>query len=252
MSTIARRALPPLALGAVVILLWQVLVVALDINAYVLPSPAAILTQVTSYAPILIGAAIVTGTNALIGLVVGTVLGIVLALVAVSSRVFDELTGPLVAALAVIPIVALAPVLYTMYGADVQLARQVVAGVSVFVPVFINTLRGLRQTTPVHRDLMRAYAAGRWQMMRTLTLPTARPFIFTGVRIASSLSVIAALVAEYFGGPRGGLGTFITSSVSQSDYARAWSYVVASILLGLIFYVVALGIEVFALRHQRT
>ena len=71
----------------------------------------------------------------------------------------DGLAAPAVAALAVMPIVALAPVLYTMYGADVDTARQLVAGLAVLIPVYLNTLRGLRQVKPVHRDLMRAYAA---------------------------------------------------------------------------------------------
>ena len=79
---------------------------------------------------------------------------------------------------------------------------------------------------PVHRDLMKAYAASSGQVLRTLTLPTARPFILTGIRIASSLAVISALVAEYFGGPRGGLGGLISTSAASSAYARAWAYVV--------------------------
>ena len=73
-----------------------------------------------------------------------------------------------------------------------------------FIPVFFNTLRGLRQVQPVHRDLMRAYAATPRQITRTVTLPGALPYFFTGLRIASSLAVISALVAEYFGGPVGG------------------------------------------------
>ena len=116
-----------------------------------------------------------------------------------------------------------------MFGADSQFGRQAIAALAAFVPVFINTLRGFRQTAPVHRDLMKAYAASSGQVLRTLTLPTARPFILTGIRIASSLAVISALVAEYFGGPRGGLGGLISTSAASSAYARAWAYVLASI-----------------------
>ncbi len=135
------------------------------------------------------------------------------------------MSAPVVASLAVIPIVALAPVLNSMFGADSQFGRQAIAALASFVPVFINTLRGFRQTAPVHRDLMKAYAANSGQVLRTLTLPTARPFILTGIRIASSLAVISALVAEYFGGPRGGLGGLISTSAASSAYARAWAYV---------------------------
>lgn len=153
------------------------------------------------------------------------------------------MTAPVIAALAVIPIVATAPVLNTMFGADSQFARQAIAGLASFVPVFINTLRGLRQTEPVHRDLMRAYAASTSQVLRTVTLPTAVPYTLTGVRIASSLAVISALVAEYFGGPRGGLGGLISTSAASSAYPRAWAYVVASIILGLGVYLLTLLLE---------
>src|SRR5690625_5123228 len=95
---------------------------------------------------------------------------------------------------------------------------------------------------------MRVYAASGAQSFRTVTLPTAVPYIFTGVRIASSLAVISALVAEYFGGPRGGLGSLISTSAASSAYPRAWAYVVASIVVGLGFYLVALALEHLAGR----
>jgi NitT/TauT family transport system permease protein len=160
------------------------------------------------------------------------------------------MVAPIVAALAVIPIVALAPVLNTMFGADSQFGRQAIAALAVFVPVFINTLRGLRQALPVHRDLMAVYAAKPGQVMRTVTLPTATPFVFTGIRIGSSLAVISALVAEYFGGPRGGLGGLISTSAASSAYPRAWAYVLISIVLGLVFYLVTLGAERLAVRRR--
>ena len=83
-----------------------------------------------------------------------------------------------------------------------------------------------------------------------MTLPTAAPYLFTGLRIASSLAVISALVAEYFGGPIGGLGKSITSAASSSNYPLAWAYVLGAIVLGLVFYCVALLAEVVATRHQ--
>jgi NitT/TauT family transport system permease protein len=101
----------------------------------------------------------------------------------------------------------------------------------------------LRQTTPLHRDLLRTYAASGLQTFRTITLPTAAPYVLTGLRIAGSLAVISALVAEYFGGPRGGLGSFISTSAATSAYARAWAYVAAAIGLGLIAYVVTAVLE---------
>ncbi|GAA1756860.1 hypothetical protein GCM10009747_14250 [Agromyces humatus] len=237
------RVVAPITVGLIVLGIWQFLVSVVGVSDYLLPSPASIVEEFIAYWPSIVQATLITGTNALVGLVFGSILGIALAALAARWKVIDRMSAPVVAALAVVPIVALAPVLNSMFGADSQFGRQAIAGIASFVPVFLNTLRGFRQTTPVHRDLMKAYAANSSQVLRTLTLPTARPFILTGIRIASSLAVISALVAEYFGGPRGGLGALISTSAASSAYARAWAYVVASIVLGLIFYLATLGLE---------
>ncbi len=237
------RIVAPVAVGLLVLGAWQFLVSVVGVSDYLLPSPASIIEEFAAYWPSIASAMLITGANSLVGLVIGSVLGIALAALAARWRPVDRMSAPVVASLAVVPIVALAPVLNSMFGADSQFGRQAIAALASFVPVFINTLRGFRQTTPVHRELMRAYAATPGQVLRTLTLPTARPFILTGIRIASSLAVISALVAEYFGGPRGGLGSLISTSAASSAYARAWAYVVASIALGLLFYLVTLGLE---------
>ncbi|TDT29054.1 ABC transporter permease [Naumannella halotolerans] len=242
----ATRVIAPVALGVIALGLWQALAGSGVVDDYLLPSPGAIAGEFVAFAPELFAAAKVTGWNALVGLVGGTVIGVVLALAASMAKPIDAMAAPVVAALAVVPIVALAPVLNTMFGADAETGRQMIAGLAAFTPVFVNTLRGLRQTRPVHRELLRAYAASTWQTLRVLTLPAAVPFIFTGVRIASSLAVISALVAEYFGGPRGGIGSFITTASASSQYARAWAYVAVAILLGLVFFLVTAAMERWA------
>ena len=245
-----KGAFPPLLLGLVTLLLWQLAVVTLDIKPFVLPSPTAIGGQFFDNMPTVWSNSLITGFNSLIGLFIGTVLGILLAIIASLVRTIDELSSAVVAAAMVLPIVALAPVLYGMFSASQQTARQLVASLAVFVPVYVNTLKGLRQVRPVHRDLMRAHAAGTWQTIGTVTLPTALPFIFTGVRIASSLAVIAAVIAEYFGGPKSGLGGAITTAAAGSNYPLAWAYVLGSIILGLVFYLAVLGIEKWVLRNR--
>ena len=242
--------LAPVILGVLVLVLWQLAVIGLHIKPYVLPSPTAIWEQFVRAFDTVWSGTRVTGTNALIGLLLGAVLGILAAIVSALLRVFDELTLPIVTAMSVVPIVALAPVLYAMFGAGAETGRQLIAALAVFIPVYVNTLRGLRQVRPVHRDLMRAYAATSWQATRTVTLPGALPFLFTGLRIASSLAVISALIAEYFGGPVDGLGKSITSAASYSNYALAYAFVLGSIVLGLVFYCVTLALEKLATRHR--
>ncbi|WAP51524.1 ABC transporter permease subunit [Arthrobacter sp. ATA002] len=244
-----RQALLPLLLGAAAVLLWQGAVSLLSVPAFVLPGPFAIAAAFVENGGNIVSAALVTGANAAAGLVAGAILGVAAAVVAAFAPVFDRLAGPLVAALSVVPIVAVAPVLYTMFGAGEEAPRQIVAGIAVFVPVYLNSLRGFRQVLPVHRDLMRSYAAGRWQVARTVTLPSAVPYMFTGLRIASSLAVISALIAEYFGGPVGGLGKSITSAASASNYTLAWAYVLGAVVVGLLFFCATAALEKHSSRH---
>src|SRR5690606_34212981 len=138
------RVLAPIVVGLLVLGVWQFLVSVVGVSDYLLPSPAAILEQLVEFAPSIVAASGITGLNSLVGLVLGSLLGIAIAALAASSRAIDGMAAPIVAALAVIPIVALAPVLNSMFGADSQFGRQAIAALASFVPVFLNTLRGLR------------------------------------------------------------------------------------------------------------
>jgi NitT/TauT family transport system permease protein len=240
----------PALLGVLMVGAWQLLVDGFDIDPFIVPSPSAISTQLVDSWPSVWDGMVGTGRNAFYGLLIGAAIGIVAALLSHASRVIDLMSVPVVAALSVVPIVALAPVLYTMFGAAANTARVIIAAITVIIPVYFNTLRGLRQVKPVHRELMTVYAASPVQVARAVTLPTAAPYVFTGLRIASSLAVIAALIAEYFGGPVDGLGKAITTSASSSNYPLAWAYVFGSILLGLAFYLVTLLIELRVGRHS--
>jgi len=246
----AVRILAPILFGLLVLALWQAAVVAFKIQPFVLPGPLAIGTQFGLRAPFVLNAALITALNALLGLLIGTAAAIIGAALAASLRVLDELSAPIVTAASVIPIVSLAPALYTMFGADQQTARVLIAALAAFIPVYFNTLRGLRTVAPIHRDLMRSYAASRGQALRAVTLPGALPYFFTGVRIASSLAVISALIAEDFGGPIKGLGTAITTAVSSSNYPLAWAFVLGAIITGLVFYCATLILETAATWHR--
>ncbi|WP_421733211.1 ABC transporter permease [Cellulomonas sp.] len=249
-ATSVRRWAAPIVVGVVALAIWQAFVVGAGIKPYLLPSPTAIVEQLLLVVPLVWSAALATGMNVLVGLVVGAVAAILAAIVAARSRMADTLLSPTAAALSVMPIVALAPALNTMFGTTSTTPRRVVVSVVVFAPVFVNTLRGLRQVQPVHRDLLKAYAATPRQITRTVTIPGALPYLFTGLRIASSTAVIAAIVAEYFGGLQNGLGSRITSAASNSAYARAWAFVLGAILLGLVFYLATLALERAVARRQ--
>jgi NitT/TauT family transport system permease protein len=246
----AARIAAPVLFGVAVLVLWQVVVTAAGVPAFLLPAPSAIATQIGAQFPVLPATAAVTGGNALVGLVAGFLAGVVLAVLAAGSRLVQELVTPVVLAASAVPIVALAPVFTTMFGSTTEIPRRLVVTVVVIVPVFVSTLRGLRQVQPVHAELMAALAATPWQQARFVRLPGAVPYVMTGLRLAAPAAVIAAIVAEYFGGLQNGLGSRISSAAANTAYARAWAFVAASIALGLLFFLAGLLVERLVTRTR--
>ncbi|SIR76965.1 ABC transporter permease [Williamsia sterculiae] len=246
----ARTWLPPIAFGVGLVLLWQLLCRVGGIPTFLLPAPSAILAAAGDNVSVMVDSTLVTGRNALIGLLVGILTGLAAAMLAVWIRPFDELLGPLATAAAAIPIVATAPVFYGMYSATQEMPRILTVALIVFFPIYVSAARGLRDISAVHADLMRSYAIGKWAETRTVRIPAALGFVFTGLRIAAPNAVIAEIVAEYFGGLQNGLGYRITSAAAATDYASAWSYVVASIVLGLVFFVAVVVLETVVAPHR--
>ncbi|HEY8590525.1 MAG TPA: ABC transporter permease subunit [Naasia sp.] len=255
-ATADTRALPdwlrvaaPIGVGVLLVAVWVLIVDVLRVAPRMVPSPSAIGTELVTRLGIIGEDAGITATNSLIGLAAGALTAILLAGLAAAWRPVNGMLSPLVAALAVVPIVALTPILNTMFGASSQFGRQAVAAIAAFIPVFVNVLIGLRQTRPVHRDLLRSTGASGWQTFRVLTLPTALPYLMTGLRIASSLAVISALVAEYFGGPADGIGTAIATYAKSGRAALAWAYVAGGIAIGLVFFLVTALLERLVTRR---
>lgn len=242
-----RRVAPPVLLGILALLAWEVTVSVGRIAPFILPAPSAIWHELVAQRENVWAAGLASGLNALVGLAWGTVAGVLAAMAASRFRLLSEVSVPLAAVLNALPIIALAPILNNMFESTSSVPRRLVAGIIVFFPVFINTLRGLREVDPTHRELMTSYAAGGWTFTRLVRLPGALPFVFTGLRQASSLAVIAAVVAEYFGGLQDGLGARITSAAAFTAYPRAWAFVVGACLLGLFFYLATLLLERIAM-----
>lgn len=236
------KVLAPIVVGAALLGAWAG-TVAVGLLPRSVPSPDAVITEFFARGELIAEHAMVTGMNSVWGLVIGALTGIAVAALAAAVKVVDWMAAPVVAAIAVVPIVALTPVFNTMFGASSQTGRILVAAIAAFIPVYVNSLRGLHQAPAVQRDLFRATAAGGGQTLRKLTLPTAAPYVVTGVRIASSLAVISALVAEYFGGPNVGLGISIASYAKSGRAALAWALVGAAIIIGLVFFLVTALVE---------
>lgn len=237
------QVLPPLVLFVVLMVLWEVWVDVGRIATYLVPKPSAIWEQVDLQRDLIRRAAGISGGNALSGLLLGAAFGIVMALVSSRFSAVRSMIAPVAAAANALPLIAVTPILNNAIGTTSQMPRKLVVALVVFFPVFINLLRGLTQTQATHLELMRSYGASGSAVARKVRLPGAIPHLVTGLKVAAPLAVITSVVAEYFGGPQGGLGYFISSNAAQTRTAQAWSYVVAACLLGLTFFVAAVAVE---------
>ena len=135
-----------------------------------------------------------------------------------------------------IPIIAFAPIFNNWFGIDNQLAKAMIAARLCFFPVMINTVRGLTSASPAALELMRSYAASDREVFRKVRIPTAMPFIFTALRVATTLATIGAIIAEYFGAPPLSLGQYIVTHSSFLNFERSWSAIVFACAIGIGLY----------------
>lgn len=234
--TRATRLAVPVIFGVTLIVIWECIVHGFEISAVLLPPPSMIAVTFAASTAILWQDFVQT---ALKGALSGYVMGCGAAfLTAIAVDRFDFLkrgllpVGNFVAAL---PIIGMAPILVMWFGFDWQ-SKAAVVVVMVFFPMLVNTVQGLQDTDAMQRDLMRTYAAGYWKTLLKLRLPAAMPFIFNGLKIATTLALIGAIVAEFFGSPIRGMGFRISTSVGQLSMDLVWAEIVVAALAGSGFY----------------
>jgi NitT/TauT family transport system permease protein len=250
MRSLVGTVWPATVVAVVGLVLWELVVTVFQIQKFLIPKPSAVLAAFVEFFPQILEGLRKTGYVAVTGLVAGVLIAVLMALICTRFRPLASALTPLAAALAATPIVALAPVFFKWFGQVEPTAKQAVVAVVVLFPVFVSTSKGLLQVQPVHLELMRTYAVGGWRVLREVRVPNALPYFFTSLKVAASLSVIAAIVAEYFGGEQGTLGGIITQSAGLSRYDRAWAAVLAAAVLGMALYALVLLLERFALRNS--
>lgn len=145
------------------------------------------------------------------------------------------------------PIIAFAPIANNWFGIDSPISKMFIVAIMVFFPVMINTVRGLTQVDLRSLELMRSYAAGEFEIIRKLRIPNALPYVFNGLKVAAALSMIGAVVGEYFGGPRIALGVFITQEAALFRFASAWAAIIIACIMGIALYLIILILERLAM-----
>lgn len=242
----------PLLFGGVFLIGWELLVDAFDIQQFLLPSPSSIATAVGDNWQDIIDGIRVTGGNALYGMIVGSILAIAAALLSSRWGWFSDVVTPLATGMAAVPIVSLAPVFNIWFGSTDPFSRRLVVIIVVFFPVFVNTTKGLTQVNATHLELMRSLAASEWVTIRRVRVPNALPFLMSALRLASSLAIISAIVAEYFGGSQGSLGQLITQSAGLSRFDIAWSAVLGASAVGIGLFLAVTLLERLVMPWRRS
>jgi NitT/TauT family transport system permease protein len=235
--------LPALVVFVVVIGLWEGLDRALHVEQFLLPRPSAIVSAVWTQRHTLWPAGWYTFKEALGGFLIGSSLGVLAATFVGRFKTAGNALMPIFIAANAVPIIAFAPIFGAWFNPVSAESKMAVSAVLCFLPVMVNTLRGLQSARPRQIELMRSYAAGELEIWRRVRVPTALPFLFTALKVASVLAMIGAIVGEYFGGALNALGVLINSNASVFHFETAWAGILVASVLGVALYAAVVLVE---------
>lgn len=230
------RRLVPVVFGLTLLILWELAVRLYGISPVILPAPSAIWAQITSSLPTLWADFVQTFVKgALTGYALGCGAAVLVAVLIDRSPFLQRGLLPVGNFVAALPIVGVAPIMVMWFGFDWQ-SKAAVVVIMVFFPVLVNMVAGLKATEPMQRDLMATYGASYWQSLLKLRLPAAMPFLFNGLKIATTLALIGAIVAEFFGSPIVGMGFRITAEIGRLGLPMIWAEIAVAALAGSAFF----------------
>ncbi len=232
----AREWAPAVAVFLLGIALWEGYTRGADVESFLLPPLSEILQTLWDDRGTFVSAGWFTFKEALGGFVIGSGAAILVALLLARWRGLGRAIMPYAIAANAIPIIAFAPITNNWFGLLNPLSKMVIAAVLCFFPVLVNTLRGLTSVRPSSIELMRSYACGELEIFRRVRIPTALPFIFSALKIATVLAMIGAIVGDYFGGSQEALGILIRRSAGIFAFQEAWAAIVVASVLGIAFY----------------
>ncbi len=233
---------PPILFGVAVLAVWEAVVRIGGVPKVILPAPSAIALRFVSSLPTLWLDFLQTIKGVLAGYVIGSVSGLVVAILIDRSQFLQRGLLPIGNFVSALPIVGIAPIMVMWFGFDWQ-SKAAVVVVMTFFPMLVNTIAGLESVGSMERDLMKTYAANYWQTLLTLRLPAALPFVFNALKINTTLAMIGAIVAEFFGTPIVGMGFRISTEVGRLNIDMVWATIVVAALAGSAFYALVSGVE---------
>ena len=228
--------LTPAIFGVALLAIWEGLVRGLEVPAVILPAPLAISGAFAANLPVLWADFVQTVIRSVLpGYAMGCGAAFLMAIAIDRSPFLQRGLLPMGNLAAALPIVGIAPIMVMWFGFDWQ-SKAAVVVVMCFFPMLVNAIEGLRMAEPMQRDLMHTYAAGYWQTLWKLRLPAAAPFVFNGLKICTTLALIGAIVAEFFGTPIVGMGFRISTEIGRMALDMVWAEIAVAALAGSAFY----------------
>jgi NitT/TauT family transport system permease protein len=241
--SIVLRLIIPAIFGAWILIIWEALTRGAGIPFILLPPPSAIGVRIASSLPVLGADVRQTIFKAVIfGYIVGSGAGFLVAIAADRVQFLRRGLLPIGNMVSALPIIGVAPIMVMWFGFDWQ-SKAAVVIIMTFFPMLVNTVAGLAASGHMERDLMRTYASGYWPTLLKLRLPAAAPFIFNALKINSTLALIGAIVAEFFGTPVVGMGFRISTEVGRMNIDMVWAEIAVAALAGSVFYGVVALVE---------
>jgi NitT/TauT family transport system permease protein len=236
------RFLPPAVVFVLLLAVWELGVRILNIPYVTLPAPSRILQTIPTIDELWSDAYYTSVEEALPGFLLGSGLGFLVAVLATRWNFFARGILPYAAVTNSIPIIGMAPISVALFGAEWQ-SKAVIVAILTFFPMVLNAYRGLNSVDPLSLQLMRSYAANERETFVKLRLPASLPFVFNALKINTTLAMIGAIVAEYFGGPFAGLGYYINNEAPELAMDKAWSAVVVACGIGIGAYLIVVILE---------
>jgi NitT/TauT family transport system permease protein len=235
----ARRLLDilvPVGFGLVLLFLWEVITVGAGVPGVLMPAPSAIAARLAVSGPILLEDFVQTVLRAVIpGWAIGSAAGFLVAILADRIPFLGRGLIPLGNFVSALPMIGIAPIMVMWFGFDWQ-SKVAVVVVMTFFPALVNTVAGLASAGRLEQDLMRSYGAGYLATLLKLRLPAAMPFVFNALKINSTLALIGAIVAEFFGTPIVGMGFRISTEVGRMSLDMVWAEIAVAAVTGSVFY----------------
>lgn len=238
-----RRNAPVLIVAVLVLLLWETVISVFKVQEFLLPKPSTIGGTFIEIYPRLVTVGWNTFQNAIWGFIVGCEAGFLTGMISARYVMFSRAALPLAIAANSVPIIAFAPIINNWFGPLSPWSKIVIVGVLTYFPVMISTVRGLNSVSPLQLELMRSYAATEMTIFRKVRLPSSLPFVFSALKVATTVSMIGAIVSEYFGGTTQGIGYRIREDAANFKYPEAWAAIIVASLLGILFYTLVSAVE---------